>query len=117
MSGYTPGPWTRHPKFEEYVVPLSDAEKAIGASADPVEDKRQFAKVIMSYLRMGEERMFEPGERAANARLIAAAPDLLEAAKLAESVLSHMAKVLDYHPEGGTAVPKLQAAIAKAEGR
>lgn len=54
----------------------------------------------------------------ANARLIAAAPDLLEAAKALEETLTGLGWTSAAYP-GGTVshVLKLRAAIAKAEGR
>lgn len=52
-------------------------------------------------------------ERLANSRLIAAAPDLLEAARLAVIELGYVA-----HAEAeSNALPLLRAATAKAEGR
>lgn len=92
-NGFTDGPW----RAQEHSLGFS-----VFGPYDPEEEASPWIAADLSE---------------ANARLIAAAPDLLEAAKLAESVMSNMAKILDYHPEGGTAVPRLQAAIAKAEGR
>lgn len=52
-----------------------------------------------------------------NANLVSAAPDLLNAALLAVSVLGHMAEILgDVEQEPGTVIPQLRAAIAKAKG-
>lgn len=49
----------------------------------------------------------------ANARLIAAAPDLLEMAKWAESAIAPFSK----EPAEKSGITRLRAAIAKAEGR
>lgn len=49
----------------------------------------------------------------ANARLIAAAPDLLEMAKWAEAAIAPFSK----DPAEKSGIARLRAAIAKAEGR
>ena len=100
MSDYTPGPW------EWLGIPGRSALNAAGGK-------------VFDYA--GYENLW-PGAYdddidAANMCLIAAAPDLLEAALLAVSVLGHMAMVLGWTPEPGTVIPQLRAAIAKAEGR
>lgn len=53
------------------------------------------------------------GEKEANARLIAAAPDLLEMAIWAEAAIAPFSK----EPEEKSGISRLRAAIAKAEGR
>jgi hypothetical protein len=84
MSAHTPGPWIVHPKSRgEWIVPASDSGKAIGASVDVVTDRERFAKVIISQRLGSGSTRFEAGEREANARLIAAAPELLAALKKA----------------------------------
>lgn len=50
----------------------------------------------------------------ANARLIAAAPDMLAALKLAEE---HLPFIADDNPEASHALVQVRAAVAKAEGR
>lgn len=59
------------------------------------------------------------GESWANARLIAAAPELLEALRIAEEALNHIRCTSRTVPwdQTGPAVQKARAAIAKAEGR
>ena len=94
MSKSTPGPWEASSPGMDYIVTASDGRKFIVGDA-----------------------VYHP-ENEANARLIAAAPDLLKAALLAVSVLGHMAEILgDVEQEPGTVIPQLRAAIAKAEGR
>lgn len=92
MSGHTPGPWSlRHRPsgpWTVYVPAMSDS---------------------------GRERFYNgiwihQGDNEADARLIAAAPELLEALKLAQDWLS------TDDPEWEVRVA-VDAAIAKAEGR
>jgi len=59
-----------------------------------------------------DDDAFRPSE--ANARLIAAAPELLEAAKCA---LGHLTGNMDGDMDLGDPLEMLRAAIAKAEGR
>lgn len=42
---HTPTPWANHVNFHEYIVPLTDQDKAVGASSNGERDKR-YAKVI-----------------------------------------------------------------------
>lgn len=67
-----------------------------------------------------------PEETEANARLIAAAPDLLKAAKYAHAVLDELSSITPEAVDPGTwneggdgfgAFMALRAAIAKAEGK
>ena len=92
MSKHTPGPWT--PEFgEAYRV---RAQQDGGQVAIMMNLKGQHG---MAGRRTGEEV-------AANARLIAAAPDLLEALKT----------MLAIWEDGSDAADKARAAIAKAGG-
>jgi hypothetical protein len=66
----------------------------------------------------------EGEEREANAQLIAAAPDLLEALKTAVAFIAVWSGVYqsshglaDVHPEHAKALAEAQAAIKKAEGQ
>ncbi|WP_416425643.1 hypothetical protein RAM80_07770 [Pseudomonas sp. App30] len=64
---HTPGPWLIDPVDNEYIVPASEPDSigiAIVSTIDPMQEKRRW--------------WFGP-ESLANAKLIAAAPDLLEA--------------------------------------
>ncbi len=63
---------------------------------------------------VGEERPISPAEALANARLFAAAPDLLEACKLA---LGLTAGEQCDDPETGNVQAALVKAIKKAEGK
>lgn len=60
--------------------------------------------------------IFCRGTNDANARMMSAAPDLLDAAKEAKQILDLMVVKLG-EPEPGSTAFKLTAAIAKAEGR
>jgi hypothetical protein len=80
-SVHTPGPWTRHDwKSMPYVVPVGHQSRKIGCSIHDEEDVREYAQVIAIVNQDRHGR----GDREANARLIAAAPDLLAA--LSEAV-------------------------------
>lgn len=72
---HRPGPWAVHRLFGAYVVPLADQDKPIGASERP-EDAEVYAHIIHCGWYDGKVRS---EEARANARLIAAAPDLLAA--------------------------------------
>lgn len=90
---HTPGPWETHHSHDVTGYPCFYIH---GLSGD---QKRDEATLM------------------ANTRLIAAAPDLLEAAQLAESVLAR-GKWLDTSPDPeAVALRALRAAIAKAIGR
>jgi len=90
-SKHTPGPWT---------VEISEGELVVG---QPGPD----GSIV--YV----ERYYpEDPEHRANARLIAAAPELLEALKKAEIIL-RLAPILGKEE---ACLTEVQAAIAKAEG-
>jgi hypothetical protein len=89
MSGYTGGPW----KDSGY-----DGVVFITHEGVPI------CRISTGFVAKSEWE--------ANARLIAAAPELLEAAKLAESYIRSIAG-----GEGRRAHTRLVVAIAKAEGR
>lgn len=95
MGKYTPGPWKaiRHGNFIEI-------EPVISLST-----KNQ---------KMIDLRLVEHAEIMANANLIAAAPDLLEAGK---KMVATWEKKFGAVMTGGELFKDLLAAIAKAEGR
>lgn len=107
MSGHTPGPWYhggKHPDCEARYVKSNAPGYAV-----------EIAILFHS----------DGAEQEANCRLIAAAPELLEAIKLAEAALADIGDA-DREPgddlawcERRAAEPLLiiRAAIAKAEGR
>lgn len=114
MGGHTPGPWVVHPYWPGVVVPASDASKGRGGAVDPDVEAGEYAKEIHNeagsqFSEYHRSRVM-PHEAKANARLIAAAPDLLEALR---------ALLDDPDPRGAPAQvwEQARAAIAKAEGR
>lgn len=108
MSEHTPGPWSTLPGFPTIIVPLSQKDLAIGGSTFEDQDHEMFAVPIATAERNRYSGFaHEISEEAcrANARLIAAAPDLLEALQLVRSTWS---KGL------GSTLDAVDAAIAKA---
>lgn len=90
MSGFTPGPWK-----DGIEIPL----KAISC------ERAGFALV---FINTGSPKRDEQAQ--ANARLISAAPELLEA------IEALTANYADVEPGGSKNVDKARAAIAKARG-
>ena len=93
MNGHTPGPWTIDEFLEErgfYKIRAEDA--------------------VLCHAHSFSEKGTDP-EALANARLIAAAPDLLKACKM----VAEMAVSWEALTPGDIA--EVKAAIAKAEGR
>lgn len=102
MANHTPGPWNTHICDDTLIV---DG------------DGNDIALVLGDYATQSE--VME-----ARSRLIAAAPDLLEALKAADAALNHLGDVLNgmdaVSEEDELHFPafeKVRAAIAKAEGR
>ena len=97
---HTPGPWrlgrNEHPFSENYLPP------AIGTKT------REQAMVVFP---------IEDDEPEPNARLIAAAPDLLAACRAVVSVLGRLPIGDPLISDAHTACKKARAAIAAAEGR
>lgn len=98
---FTPGPWHVQRRFsnECEIVPriicAADADRACGWIAN-----------LIGAPYLGHESTLP------NARLIAAAPDLLEALQAARAMLLLMGVALNEHEEGR----KIDAAIARATG-
>ena len=87
MSKSTPGPWEASSPGMDYIVTASDGRKFIVGDA-----------------------VYHP-ENEANARLIAAAPDLLRACKRVADM------AVSWQPLTPGDIAEVKAAIAKAEGR
>lgn len=93
MSKHTPGPWAAHTVADgAYTVYLPE-DGMVVCSRNPYESKA--------------------AEFEANARLIAAAPELLAALELARAILVEV----EHYRADGHSVAIIDAAIAKAEGK
>ncbi|MET3371982.1 hypothetical protein ABIC89_001023 [Variovorax boronicumulans] len=94
QAKYTPGPWIHHP--DDNIIATNDGRRMLEWQARSLH--------------------VPAAERDANARLVAAAPELLEALILleAEMVLSGNAESRDYGWK--PAIEKTRAAILKATG-
>ena len=119
MSRHTPGPWTVIPdEFPEHgnISGINVyAEGFPGGAVAKVSTGKCSATGSHTHLPC-------PGEAEANARLIAAAPDLLEACKRATCVLDELTGI-KWDGPGGKArqayaeeIKTIEAAIAKAGG-
>lgn len=93
---HTPGKW----ELDEFF--------SVSADAQPIADVRIIAH---------RGYALDTAERKANARLIAASPDLLEAARMAHEFITRIANTMPVAANGESlTLIKLSAAIAKAEG-
>lgn len=85
MSKHTPGPWSVHRDFKNYVVPADHASRRVGFAVDETKDLAEFAQQVCEINLLTRRR--PASESIANAHLIAAAPELLEMAEfLAEAL-------------------------------
>ena len=105
MSGHTPGPWTIHAPAIFNARQIED--RFIAAGKEHVAEVFQYRN---------HEKVHADGTALANARLIAAAPDLLEAAWLAIAELSNLATNIDRSIYHRPAYKALEKAIAKTKG-
>jgi len=106
MTKHTPGPWTMHPRFDDLTLKNDGAE--VRALLAPV----AWCSVASTHGASGSQSI-DAAEARANARLIAAAPDLLEALeKLYRAVSDVTSSVEDL----GYGEELARAAIAKAKG-
>jgi hypothetical protein len=115
-GAFTPGPWIVHHHSQKdwaYVVPAIHASRPIGGSSDDQEDRDNYAQQICSIRDDDHGR----GDALANARLIAAAPDLLEALMEVKQLLD-IALLVGAVPSPAANGPaaKAIAAIRKATG-
>jgi len=99
---FTPGPWTNMPRME--CVPIC-GQHDVGLSIGFINSSNPD--------RMAEGR--------ANAYLIAAAPDLLEALEMAEAMLCRLEPIIDRGEDDSISVESeilfARAAISKARGQ
>lgn len=98
---HTPGPWINGPYGQVWIGLRLDPDGKWRDDGEP--------QIVAS-----PGALLPAGEARANARLIAAAPDLLLAAKEAAVVIAAAAKAAGADPMQGTCLPRLMAAIHKA---
>jgi hypothetical protein len=116
MSGHTPGPW--------YVGAQNDMLFVIAGRAPSLDNDYPMHDADRTVIARVEDGDKSHSETDANARLIAAAPELLAALKQCAELLDDYSDVND-GADGGSPVPNramsllrdVEAAIAKAEGR
>lgn len=118
---HTPGPWTSYPcNLEKYSRVITAKGAMVQVAYTGLEHSDQVAMTKEVY---GDRMTYGPGEEtAANARLIAAAPELLEALEAAvrqtpkryTNERSQYGDRVASHPEW---VAQALAAIAKATGQ
>jgi hypothetical protein len=84
MATHTPGPWALHPD-RAYVIPAEHLNRPIGGADDLEVDLQRYAQEICAMHWPDPHRPAQ--EMRANARLIAAAPDMLNALKAALPIL------------------------------
>jgi hypothetical protein len=107
MSNFTKGPWLIYDDGT-----AEDSSDIIMAHVGDIDDEARFDICVMS---VDEGRPI--AERKANARLIAAAPELLEALELAYEAAMEPSR--NGKPDGfaqSTTAIKIRAAIQKAKG-
>lgn len=98
---YTPGPWAISRNTSMSVVGKNDRPVC---STGGYQDNRVDSSVLLA-------------ENEANARLIAAAPDLYEALKEADAELETLACAMGLTSELVAVCERVKAALAKAEGK
>jgi hypothetical protein len=105
MSGHTPGPWM--------IEPYSDEDETLYVCANYMPTDDGFARA--TWIAECDLQDGNLAENAANARLIAAAPDLLAALK---ETLNYWKSTgfADCEPECDCIVESVRAALAKADG-
>ena len=112
MAEHTSGEWRT--AGEVQVTPTGLMRATVRAETDIPDDGR--GGPTHSSLLIAETTSFKPGVAEANARLFAAAPDLLEAAKRAERHLGRQVAYRNAEEDASSpSLDALQAAIRKAE--
>lgn len=104
MSEHTPGPWFVH-DFADPAVSSDPGPEDVTVSCDH--------PATITVASMGRAMTATLDEARANARLIAAAPDMLEALREAQAVLSDYYRADPYESDR-QALAAIEAAIAKA---
>jgi hypothetical protein len=111
-SRYTPGPWA-YDGVRVYAPALDRKVMVTLPSGEEVEHGEGLIALIYAC----QEDILSPiGSHDANAHLITAAPELLEAAKLARDAIGNTRDPFGLMLQAEKAYLALRAAIAKAEG-
>lgn len=99
---HTPGPWRFEKEYDEFVI--------IGRPEWPA--RRKGVAGEWSVARIDDQSGVEPGEELANARLIATAPELLQAL---EECIAAMDRIRP--ADTSQALVRSKAVVAKARGQ
>ena len=116
---HTPGPWAVMKHWPLEIVPIADAEKRLGGASDPARDAeyaQPVAKACFDSFAGAAEyphRRVNHAESLANARLIAAAPELLAALR----IIAEFPITDPNNMDAANMQMIARAWIAKAEGR
>jgi hypothetical protein len=108
MIGHTPGPWHTD---DPYFIYVWGADQQMVADLPTCDEETYLARM------RGVGRGATEDEQRANARLIAAAPDLLEVCKRGRQKLATYQHVYEGDKELRSLLSAWDAAIAKAEGK
>ena len=116
MSKHTPGPWNANDIKDSW----ADKEAKLARSVWTL-DGEKFICSAMPEKFMGKKEIADEETASANCKLIAAAPDLLEACKSALLILrasraDNFAHTAEFKTQISYRIIKLEAAIEKAEG-
>lgn len=117
---HTPGPWSVHCDWPLVVVPKGHERRSIGASSNEAQDREHYALKI-AFAAFNKYSIFAhettEDQARANARLIAAAPDMLDVLR---DLLPYVGSCVDWDDPGSPAEAdwrRIQAVIAKATGK
>jgi hypothetical protein len=108
MAKHSPSPWYVADDVEAGGVPLIPLR---------CDGHRTVAEICASFVNEGDVDFAITDQDRANARLIAAAPDLLLAAKDAAVTLANMVEAVRGDPRRSPCIMRLMEVVAKAEGR
>lgn len=113
---HTPGPWTVSGAIKLVGDPNADGAWNLYC-ADVLPTSEDFLGTICGIQSADHVKGISREEAEANARLIAAAPDLLEALQVAELACAELCQGQDEANECWNTLRTVRAASAKAEGR
>jgi hypothetical protein len=115
MTEHTPGPWIYHGSVHEIGTTYRESDRLWAGSVSPYQSSRPYRGTIChiqscDHIPNGISR----DEARANARLIAAAPDMLDALRRCLNYIESTEGEFGIQMESGDIA---RAAIAKAEGK